>query len=172
MKKLILIALLACSATIAARAGTYTTLVNGFLSGTNTTLVGVSNLVTGTVQASFTNTFNLNTGTGTQANTNLWPSQGFSPQAAYPNTLYAPYRLADFGFQSAGGTALTYRFASTIDGTIWTSNAFSVVVPSGAFFQTNFDTQATPFYALQSIENTNASAVSNLVIEVNGKPTF
>lgn len=179
-------------AAAAALAGNPVTLLNGTLStnpavivyvGPQSGTTGMQTNVAGVVLASNTNTYSLATGIGTQdANTN-WPSAGWSPQGNYPNTLYGPYNnmtmYLNYKLLGSSVGTVTFRFAASPDGTYWVSNYLAIQATNGtgglAYAMltpglTNITTYGVPYYALQTIENTNAIAVSNIVIEVTGKP--
>lgn len=149
---------------------------------TNSLGVYTNNYVLGTVAATATNTYNLvvnpssqgNIG-GLQPNTNWFPSAAVSLQGNYPNTLYGPSRMENFVFSSAlvtgSGGNIAYVFAGSQDGVIWVTNLYTFVsTNTGVPFMTNLDTGAMPLIALQNIQNTNATAATNIAIELSGKP--
>ena len=81
---------------------------------------------------------------------------------------------------NATSTAVVFRFAGSVDGVLWATNAFVFTytipinsltpnnVPSSVL--TNTATGALPYMCLQDIENPGVSALTNIVVEVSGKP--
>ena len=157
-----------------------TVLINGPLYTNATVVVGASTNQYGVVLGAATNSFNLSSGIGTQLNTNLWPSAGFS-LVGYPNTLYGPFSTACIAINgaltatNASSTTITYRFAASNDGTLWVTNyasytqVIAVNSTTATMTLTNVNFGAIPYLALSSIENPGVAAVTNIVISVSGK---
>lgn len=124
---------------------------------------------------------------GSIGGTNAWPpvlpAASFSPQGLYPNTLYGPYNNFVLGgyctlmATNATSTAIIAIFAGSIDGIYWQTNVLvlPLTVPINSFSPTNFITINTTsggwsYYALQQVNNPGVAALTNLVLEANGKP--
>jgi len=187
MKKLIAIAVVSLLAVFASQAGNYISLING-LAYTNATIVlqtatnaWTTNQV-GVVLGSTNNYYNLAAGLGIQTNPTNQPSCGFSPQGNYPGTLYGPFKNATFVKSAAltatnsSSTTLTFVYAGSIDASMWASNYYTetYIIPVNkktiyAVATTN-DFGAMPIVALQEIDNSGVADVTNIVLEVNGKP--
>jgi hypothetical protein len=162
------------------------TLIDGTLTTNVSIAVGATyptnTIYPGVVLGLATNTYNLYNGIGYQANTNLWPSVGFSPLGSYPNTVYGPFRNVEFYIAgdlqatNTTSTAVVYRFAGSVDGNRWVSNYYTftetvaVNTKSPGAWITNFDTGAMPYISLQTIENPGANALTNIILIENGKP--
>lgn len=74
----------------------------------------------------------------------------------------------------AGGTpAIVFRFASSVDGTIYETTPKWVITCSGAtntcIVITNLSTYAYPYLRLSTIENTNSAVITNVSIVYNIK---
>ena len=169
-------------------------------SGTNTSSVNTNNYFPYTVPGASNVLFTLSTSfgavppvpsgylTNTPPGTNAWPptlpAVVFNPQGNYPNTLYGPYNNAllvetfNLMATNATSTTITEQFAGTVDGVLWQTNALTLtyVVPANSLTPTNgiescqWTTTAWPIYALQQINNPGVAAMTNIVMEVNGKP--
>lgn len=67
----------------------------------------------------------------------------------------------------AGTTAIPFVVQRSVDGANW-ATAFTIsVTPSGtnwATVMTNINAQAVPYYRIYSIQNDNASAITNLAV--------
>ena len=176
--KMMMVAMLVVSC-IALQAANYTQLINGTLY-TNATVVLVNSTnQVGVVLANSTNKYSLLANYGAQDSVTNWPAASFSPQGSYPNTIYAPYRNAAFYLstpaQAIDGnstrTMAQVTFAASVDGVNWASNYLTIAVSVTNNVVTNIDTLATPYLAIQSIGNTNATTpLTNILIEVSGKP--
>jgi len=148
------------------------TLVNGTLGTNSTVTVGGTNYTTGWMTPSSTNNFNLASGIGTQSNTNQWPSAGFT-SVGYPGTLYGPFRCASIyvnGSATTGSTAATFYLAVSQDGANWSTNYAAFAWTPGSPLVTNIDLGAAAYCCINQIRNPNAGGLTNLLIEVNGKP--
>lgn len=101
----------------------------------------------------------------------------------YPNTLYAPWNNTTIGVYgnlvatNASSTSVTFQFATSIDGTVWQTNyqTMTMVIPVNSLVPTNlitssFTSGGNCYIALQQINNPGVAALSNIVVEVNGKP--
>jgi len=125
------------------------------------------------------------------------PAQPFYPGGGvngsgvggYPNTLYGPYNnlLVAITYQSVftnnvAGVA-TFIFAGSIDGVLWQTNLFSLALttpvysgagtglaPTNGIEYVAFASAAWPIIALQQINNAGTNAITNIVVEVTGKP--
>jgi hypothetical protein len=143
-----------------------------------------NNVQIGVVAATSTNFYSLSGSLGVQSATNLWPSAGFSPAASYPGTVFGPFRLAEIytamtpmGSNATAATVIV-RWAASVDGNNWVSNVFVQTYNSainvtnivGAPLLTNYDTVAIPFLCIQQIENNLGIPLTNVLIEINGKP--
>ena len=168
----------------------------GFLTNSSGQVIAVTNnYFLGTVPGASNVMFylggsgNLQPGLGTNGflpSVLIFPDGGTSPNGVggFPNTLYGPYNNMIVGSTfnlvatNATSTTVTYQFAGTIDGTFFQTNAFQMtfVVPVNSLSPTNgietfsFTSGGWPAYALQQINNPGAAAMTNLVLEVNGKP--
>lgn len=151
-------------------------------SGTNSSGVITNNASTGVVLGASTNFFNLSSTSGNQPNTNLWPSVGWTMLTSYPNT-YAPpannltlYTAGALTATNATSTAITFRYAGSVDGSLWVSNYFvqTYTVAINSFtpgpILTNTTTGALPFVALQEIDNPGVAAFTNALLEASAKP--
>jgi len=127
------------------------------------------------------------------------PSSVVSLQGNYPGTLYGPQNFTtiicngSIMSTNASSTAVVFRFATSVDAATPASGSTSVTLAGGpALWVTNYavltltipvnsfaatqpvtNTIATGGWttlALQAIENPGAAALTNIVIEVNGKP--
>lgn len=185
IKKIILLIALFVTAHVA-EAATYVSLIDGRLYTNNTVAVGATyptnTLQLGVVLGAATNSHNMGVTTGVQVNTNQWPSLGFSPQGGFPNTLQGPYAQVQIGVYgelpatNATSTSITIRWAGSIDGTLWQSNYLQTVyvIPVNTKLQglylTNTQTGPLPYMCVQQIENPGVAFLTNLVIQVSGKP--
>lgn len=157
-------------------------LINGTAYTTATVkIAGVTNQI-GVVAGASTNVYNLATGMGTQGNTNLWPSAGFT-LVGYPNTLYGPADTVSIATTlsltatNATSTDITFRYAGSDDGVRWVTNLFSVTytVPvnvktaANPTIQTNYSAGALSYISLYSIENPGVAAVTNITLTANTK---
>ena len=102
----------------------------------------------------------------------------------FPNTLYGPFNntLIGFGFNlvatNASSTTVTVQWAGSLDGVYWQTNLITqtYVVPVNSLAPTNgietiqYTALAWPMIALQQVNNPGVAAVTNMIIEVNGKP--
>lgn len=101
----------------------------------------------------------------------------------FPNTLYAPWNNTCIGVYgslvatNATSTAVVFQFATSIDGTIWQTNyqTVTMTVPVNSFSPTGlvtstFTTGGNCYVALQQINNPGTAALTNIVVELNGKP--
>ena len=148
-----------------------TTVVNGPAYTNATVLVGTNTLQNGVVAAVSTNYYNLAKGSGVQVNTNAWPSAYVSAQGGFPGALGGPSRYEQFYINSTGTGTIPIVFAGTVDGSNFVTNFLTINYPAGSPYMTNVDLGALPGLGLYSVANTNAAtAVSNLLIEVSGKP--
>ena len=188
MKKILLS--LICIASLlqyANAAGSYVTFLNGtqYTNATQILQTGTNSWTTnqiGVVLGASTNTYNLYPGLGTQLNPTNWPSAGTSPQGNYPGTLEGPYNnmafytYAQLQATNASSTALVFQYAGSIDGYNWVTNYFSqtytvavnTLTPGPVI--TNITTGGVSFIALYQIQNPGVSAVTNIIIEADGKP--
>lgn len=164
--------------------------------GTNSAQILMNSVTnqTGVVKGAATNSYNMPVVsgassssyaiTGASANTNLWPPSGFAMIGGYPGTLYGPVRQVTIFEQfsimatNAGGTQnVVVRWAGG-DGYIWQSNYLvqTLAIPANqtvfSTFVTNNDTLGMPYLALQSLENTNVTALTNVIIDATAKPGF
>lgn len=194
--KLNLIKSLAVAAVIgavaSAHAGVWAYLQNGYNYTNATVVANNTTWQIGTVAGLGTNTFNTFIGasggsgasyviSGSQANTNLLPVYAINLAPSYPETIYGPinnlaiYTQINFQKTNAPGTGLvTFRYAGSIDGTNPVTSYFTqtISIPantSQGVGLTNFTTGALPYLLLQTEENTNGQAITNIVIEVGGK---
>jgi hypothetical protein len=137
------------------------------LTGSTTNIVGV-------FAGLSTNAFNLGYGVGVQGNTNLWPSAG-DALVGYPGTLAGPSRVVTpivSGSLTTGTGTVPISFSLSNDGTIWVTNAFTFTWTPGSPGLTNFDTQGANYICVNQLVNTNAGAVTNLVISLGQKPSL
>ena len=191
MKKISLVIAASLLAVLTSAAGNYiglitpsTNLTFSVGAGVNTNTAGAltNNQFSGVVANATTNYYTLSTGIGTQSATNVWPSAGFT-LIGYPNTLYGPFNNTEFYINggllasNASSTAIVVRFAGSIDGANWYSNYFALpyTIPATAVttigpWVTNTATGGMPFMCIQQVENPGANVLSNLTVEVVGKP--
>ena len=111
------------------------------------------------------------------------PAEVFNSEAGYPGTLSGPNNF--IGVVIAGNlvatnstsTAIVAQFAGSVDGTLWFTNYLTVgftvpinsTVPAGTVVQTNIQLGGVSYLALQQINNPGTAALTNILIEVNGK---
>ena len=121
----------------------------------------------------------------------FFPNGGVNGSSGgYPNTLYGAYNNTLIGIYysmtatNIGITSVAFIFAGSIDGVLWQTNALTMVttVPASTIaapqlsptnmITYSFTSAAWPMYALQQINNSTntVSAITNIVIEVTGKP--
>lgn len=183
-----------CAVSLAAQAGpSYITLIAGNQYTNPTVLMaGVTNQI-GVTKGNTTNQFNTSLGSasasassylvsGSQINTNQWPLAAVSANAGFPQTLYGPFNNLALYNQftimatNANGTqTVPFRFAASVDGsnaaTSWFVWQCSIAANQTSFVGiTNIQTGGYPFIILQSVDNTNATAVTNNLLEAAGKP--
>ena len=174
MKKLFLICAICAAAFIASAAPQV--LINGAL-GTNSALLYFNSVTnqTGVFPTITTNFFNLSSVTGSSANTNIWPAVPIST-TMFPNTYTFARHLAidvlSSNMTAAANSGHIVSLASSGDGTIWQTNAFTFTYFDGIPFMTNLDTLGTPYWCVGFIINTNAIAVTNFYMDYNGTPGF
>lgn len=78
-----------------------------------------------------------------------------------------------FKLQGAGTSAVVFKFDASLDGASWETAAYSVTATAAGTTAVtkngNFDLGALPYVRLSSVENPNASAVTNIVIRYGNK---
>lgn len=168
-------------------------------SATNSSGVWSNNFQIGTAPGASNILFALSANSGTQpysGATGLLPAFSYNTEIGYPNTLYGPQNYTTIvinGFlmaTNATSTAVLFKFASSIDGgtstntlgtstpqAIWVTNytVLTMTIPVNSFNATQpvTNTIATGgwgYLNLQAIENPGVAALTNIVIEINGKP--
>lgn len=178
-------------------AGTYTTLwqdsttnvtaAYNNAAGLNSSGAVTNNYIIGTVGGASNVFFYLSGTTGTQPalGTNSYlPAAAVSPQGTYPGSLYGPYNnmavvvSANIMATNATATSISFRFAGSIDGVNWFTNFYvhNYNIPTTSttavtpITYSNVVTYAVPFICLQEIDNPGVAAVTNILVEVSGKP--
>ncbi len=173
--------------------GPASTVINAPLNGgTNTSGVFTNTFQVGQVPGASNIVFQLAGGNGIQplnGTNGFLPSAYFNSEPGYPGTLYGPNNFTTIAITgnllatNASSTAIVFRFAANIDDAtypagLWVTNyaVITLTVPVNGLVSTQpvvTNTIAMGGWknlALQAIENPGASAITNIVIEVNGKP--
>jgi len=199
MKKILSLIALAGAFALNANAG-LVTLLDGRTSsvinvplygGTNGSGIYTNTFQNGQVPGASNIVYQLAGSTGLQPN---FGTNGFLPSAVdnltgYPNTLYGPQNYVtivttgNLLATNATSTAVVFRFAASADGGtgsagLWVTNyaVVTLTIPINATSSTqpcSTNTVATGgwnYLALQAIENPGVSALTNIVVEVSGKP--
>lgn len=117
-----------------------------------------------------TNYFNLNGVNGSQANTNQWPTLGFTVGRGEGTGSRIIALQDQFAPMAASGLdVFTIRYAGSVDGAHWQTNPCPVIWVQTAATTgltgniTNVDTGGWPFLTVYSMENTNATvALTNV----------
>ena len=159
--------------------------------GTNGSGIYTNTFQNGQVPGASNIVYQLAGSTGLQPN---FGTNGFLPSAVdnltgYPNTLYGPQNYVtivttgNLLATNASSTAVVFRFAASADGGtgsagLWVTNyaVLTLTIPVNAIGSTQpcqTNTVATGgwnYLALQAIENPGVSALTNIVVEVSGKP--
>lgn len=103
--------------------------------------------------------------------------------AASTNSVTAPAFTAvyssdialqpSFKLQGAGTSAVVFKFDTSLDGTVWYANAFTIsITPAGTAQVSKVATQtlgSIPYVRLSTIENPNATAITNLMLNASMK---
>lgn len=181
-------------------AGNFITMLDGRLytapnvplyGGTNTSGIYTNTFQNGQVPGASNVVYQLAAGNGLQPNfgTNgFLPSSFVNLEAGYPGTLYGPQNFTtiiasgNLMATNASSTAVVFRFAANIDSAayptgLWITNyaVLTMTIPVNTLNSTQpvtntFSTGGWANLALQAIENPGVAALTNIVIEVNGKP--
>ncbi len=83
---------------------------------------------------------------------------------------------ADLPATNASSTSVIIRWAGSVDGSLWKSNYITTtyVIPvnttQAGLYLTNTLTGALPYMCIQQIENPGVAFLTNIVVEVSGKP--
>lgn len=111
--------------------------------------------------------------TATTTNTTFTTSQ---PTAAFtvPPQTDLPIQIV-FKLTGSGTSACVFKFDESADNVNWKANAYSVTVTANGTSTVNntgnFNIKGMPFLRLQTIENPNASAITNLLVQCIEKQT-
>lgn len=169
---MLLVALIGLASALPVCANTVTIIQGG---NTNVfTVVGTTTNVTGVLPGVTTNAYNLGYGIGGQSNTNLFPQAG-DPLVGYPGTLAGPSRVVTIqagGALMAGSGTTPISFSLSNDGSTWVTNAFTFYYSPGTPALTNLDTYGANYICVNQIINTNAAALTNLVLSIGEKPSL
>lgn len=176
MKKILALALLGAAialAPVTPAHAQYTAIQGIYIDGsTNTVAVGGSNAIVCRVMNAATNTYNLSAVLQAQSDTNAHPALPLCNRGLGSRLL--ALSIQSKATASTSGLT-TVRLGASVDGASWQSNWLTFTITANGTsvvpFATNVDTYAFPFIALQSIENTNATAViTNITITASAKP--
>jgi hypothetical protein len=78
-----------------------------------------------------------------------------------------------FKLQGSGTSAVVFKFDTSLDGTVWQAASFNIsITPAGTALVTKVVSTAigsTPYVRLSSIENPNATAITNLMLNATMK---
>ena len=169
--------------------GNYSTNFNAVLnaspSATNSVGTITNNFQLGQVPGASNVWFQLSSVQGSQPylGTNQYlPASVANIEGSYPGTLAGPINKITIGayaslmVSNATSTATVIRFAGSIDGVYWQTNvaALTLTIPVNSTTPTNFITATLEsygwaYFGLQDIENPGVAAMTNIVVEINGK---
>jgi hypothetical protein len=116
----------------------------------------------------------LNGGTnnvGAAASTNSTYASVSQTAASFnvPNHATLPVQVS-FKLAGSGTTAVVFKFDESIDGSVWVANAYSIsVTANGTNVVANtgkFTLDGMPYLRLQTIEQPNATALTNLTLTI------